>query len=93
MIKLKDLLSEGKFKIQGKYLYMSTGEVSSIPEERDKEKILFKDNKGLIIGLHKQKGKFYIDSGHWDKYLKNNNELVNYLNKGKFKYIGIDNRW
>ena len=32
MIKLKDLLSEGKFKMKGKYLYMPGGEVSSIPK-------------------------------------------------------------
>ena len=40
MIKLKDLLSEGKFKMKGKYLYMPGGEVSSIPTHRDRDAIV-----------------------------------------------------
>ena len=38
MIKLKDLLLEGKFKFKGKYLEMPSGEVSSIPGNNDKIK-------------------------------------------------------
>ena len=37
MIKLKDLLSEGKFKMKGKYLYMPTGEMSSLPGPYDND--------------------------------------------------------
>ena len=37
MIKLKDLLSEGKFKMKGKYLYMPGGEVSSLPGAYDND--------------------------------------------------------
>jgi len=40
MIKLKDLLSEGKFQMKGKYLYMPTGEVSSIPGTYEPDSII-----------------------------------------------------
>ena len=40
MIKLKDLLSEGKFKMKGKYLNMPGGEVSSIPKRNERERIV-----------------------------------------------------
>ena len=42
MIKLKDLLSEGKFKMKGKYLYMPDGEVSSIPKRNDRDRLFVK---------------------------------------------------
>ena len=41
MIKLKDLLSERKFEMKGKYLYMPDGSMSSIPSDRDREDIVF----------------------------------------------------
>ena len=42
MIKLKDLLSEGKFKFKGKYLQMPTGEESSIPTFNDRDRIIIR---------------------------------------------------
>ena len=38
MIKLKDLLSEGKWKFKGKYLTMPGGEISSIPRRNEKDR-------------------------------------------------------
>ena len=67
MIKLKDLLYEGKFQMKGKHLYMPDGELSSIPGNNDRD-------------------------GSYDKTFKNGNDLANWLNKEKAKYIGIDNR-
>ena len=40
MIKLKDLLSESKFQMKGKYLYMPTGEMSSIPGTYEPDSII-----------------------------------------------------
>ena len=91
MIKLKYLLSEGKFKMKGKYLYMPAGEVSSLPGPYDNDALkvtigresfnIYKGRKGIIaIG---------------DKYseeFKNGNDLAKWLNKNKAKYIGIDRR-
>ena len=91
MIKLKDLLSEGKFKMKGKYLYMPDGEVSSIPTHRDRDAIL--------VNIKYNKFKIYMDGTKpyaygpsYDKTFKNTNDLVNWLNKSKAKYIGIDSK-
>tara|TARA_Y100000361_G_scaffold2216_1_gene1905 strand:- start:502 stop:777 length:276 start_codon:yes stop_codon:yes gene_type:complete len=91
MIKLKDLLSEGKFKMKGKYLYMPGGEVSSIPTHRDRDAIL--------VSIKYNKFKIYMDGtkpyaygSSYDKRFKNTNDLVNWLNKSKAKYIGIDDK-
>ena len=91
MIKLKDLLSEGKFKMKGKYLYMPGGEVSSLPGAYDNDALkvtigresfnIYKGRKGIIaIG----------DS--YSKEFKNGNDLAKWLNKEKAKYVGIDRR-
>ena len=40
MIKLKDLLSEGKFQMKGKYLYMPGGQMSSIPSTYEPDSII-----------------------------------------------------
>tara|TARA_B100000029_G_scaffold433869_1_gene446926 strand:- start:35 stop:310 length:276 start_codon:yes stop_codon:yes gene_type:complete len=91
MIKLKDLLSEGKFKMKGKYLYMPGGEVSSIPGAYDNDAlkiVIGRDDFNLYRG---RKG-YYAAGNKYDKSFKNARELVNWLNKSKAKYLGIDRR-
>ena len=91
MIKLKDLLSEGKFKMKGKYLNMPSGEVSSLPGAYDNDALkvtigresfnIYKGRKGIIaIG------------DNYSKEFKNGNDLTKWLNKEKAKYVGIDRR-
>ena len=90
MIKLKDLLSEGKFKAKGKYLYMPDGEMSSIPKGTDRDR--------LIIQIKYDKFQIYTNGkmisvyGRYSKQFKNLNDLAKWLNKEKAKYVGIDNR-
>ena len=91
MIKLKDLLSEGKFKMKGKYLYMPGGEVSSIPTHRDRD--------AIVVGIKYNQFKIYMDGtkpyaygSRYDKRFKNTNDLLNWLNTNKAKYIGIDDK-
>tara|TARA_R100000152_G_C6691712_1_gene123159 strand:- start:316 stop:591 length:276 start_codon:yes stop_codon:yes gene_type:complete len=91
MIKLKDLLSEGKWKAKGKYLYMPAGEVSSIPSHRDRD--------AIVVGIKYNKFKIYMDGTKpyaygpkYDKRFNNVNDLVKWLNKEKAKYIGIDDK-
>jgi len=90
-VQRKKKLSEGKFKFKGKYLYMPGGEVSSLPGAYDNDALkvtigresfnIYKGRKGIIaIG----------DS--YSKEFKNEKELVNWLNKSKAKYLGIDRR-
>ena len=91
MIKLKDLLFEGKWKMKGKYLNMPTGEESSIPGPYDNDALkvtvgresfnLYKGRKGIIAIGDK-----------YSKEFKNGNDLANWLNKNKAKYVGMDRR-
>ena len=91
MIKLKDLLSEGKWKVKGKYLYMPDGELSSIPGNYDRDAIMV-DIKNDTFGIYMQDGKLYAAGNKYDKFFKNGNDLANWLNKEKAKYYGIDRR-
>ena len=92
MIKLKDLLFEGKWKAKGKYLNMPTGETSSIPGLYDTDALkvtIGRDTFNVYYG----KGKEIIAIGSkYDKKFKNANDLVKWLNKEKAKYLGIDKR-
>ena len=85
------IVTEGKFKMKGKYLYFPDGEVSSLPGAYD--------NDALVIGI--KNDTFNIYKGRkgiiaiGDKYseeFKNGNDLAKWLNKNKAKYIGIDRR-
>ena len=91
MIKLKDLLFEGKFKMKGKYLNMPGGEESSIPGPYDNDALK------VIIGrddfnIYKGTRGIFVAGSKYDKSFKNEKELVNWLNKSKAKYLGIDRR-
>ena len=93
MIKLKDLLSEGKFQMKGKYLYMPDGEMSSIPGDRDLDDIVFSiGQKTFRLSSFGPGGKKMYVRGDYDKEFKNGNDLAKWLNKNKAKYLGIDRR-
>ena len=95
MIKLKDLLSEGKWKAKGKYLYAPTGEMTSIPGIKDRDAVLidtgFRDNWHIYMH-HSKPGMIRLYNGKTDKFFKNANDLVKWLNKNYASYVGIDNR-
>ena len=91
MIKLKDLLSEGKFKGQGKYLYMPGGEVSSIPDTYEPDSIIV-NIKRDTFKIYNDKDGIYAIGNKYDKKFKNINDLAKWLNKEKAKYVGIDRR-
>ena len=90
MIKLKDLLSEGKFQMKGKYLYMPDGSVSSIPGNYDRDAIVVQIKRDSF-NIYMNQGKLYA-VGSYDKTFKNGNDLAKWLNKNKAKYYGIDRR-
>ena len=91
MIKLKDLISEGKFQMKGKYLYMPTGEVSSIPSTYEPDSIIVSIKRDEFKIYHDKKG-IYVIGSRYDKHFKNGNDLAKWLNKSKAKYLGIDRR-
>ena len=91
MIKLKDLLSEGKWGIKGKYLTMPGGEISSIPGNYDRKAIVV-DIKYDHFKIHMDGNKPYAYGPKYDKIFKNVNDLVRWLNKKRAKYAGIDDR-
>tara|TARA_R100000805_G_C3612911_1_gene113818 strand:+ start:639 stop:1223 length:585 start_codon:yes stop_codon:yes gene_type:complete len=90
--KLKEeKLTEGKFQMKGKYLYMPSGEVSSIPTHRDRD--------AIVVGIKYNQFKIYMDGtkpyaygSRYDKRFNNTKDLVKWLNDSKAKYIGIDNK-
>ena len=90
MIKLKDLLSEGKFQMKGKYLYMPDGSVSSIPGNYDRDAIVVQIKRDSF-NIYMNQGKLYAVCSY-DKTFKNGNDLAKWLNTNKAKYIGIDRR-
>ena len=90
MIKLKDLLSEGKFQMKGKFLYMPDGSVSSIPGNYDRDAIVVQIKRDSF-NIYMNQGKLYA-VGSYDKTFKNGNDLAKWLNTNKAKYIGIDRR-
>ena len=90
MIKLKDLLYEGKFQMKGKYLAKDGG-VTSIPGNYDRDAIVV-GIKNDTFKIYMQNGKLYTAGDKYDKTFKNGNDLSNWLNKNKAKYYGIDNR-
>ena len=91
MIKLKDLLSEGKWGIKGKYLTMPGGQISSIPGDRDRDAIIV-DFKQETFRISIKGSKPYALGNSYDKDFRNVNDLVKWLNKEKAKYLGIDRR-
>ena len=91
MIKLKDLLSEGKFKMKGKYLYFPDGEVSSLPGAYDNDALVI-GIKNDTFNIYKGRSGVLAVGDSYSKDFKNEKELVNWLNKSKAKYLGIDRR-
>ena len=91
MIKLKDLIIEGKWKVKGKYLIMPSGETSSIPGNYDRDAIMVDIGRDEF-GIHMLKSKPYARGPKYDKSFRNVNDLVKWLNNEKAKYLGIDRR-
>ena len=90
MIKLKDLLSEGKWKAKGKYLEKDGG-TTSIPGNYDRDAIAV-GIKNDTFKIYTQQGKLYAAGDRYDKFFKNINDLAKWLNKEKAQYYGIDRR-
>ena len=89
--KLKEgKLTEGKFKMKGKYLYMPGGEVSSIPKRRERERILVQIKNEKFQIYDNGFDEFHIIGSRNDYYPKGKKDLERFLNKNKAKYIGID---
>ena len=92
MIKLKDLLSEGKFKMKGKYLNMPGGEVSSIPKRRERERIVVQIKNEKFKLYDNGFNEFHLIGDRNDYYPKGTKDLERFLNKEKAKFIGIGKR-
>ena len=90
VIKLKDLLSEGKLTMKGKYLAKDGG-TTSIPGPYDNDAVVV-GIKNDTFKIYMQNGKLYTAGNKYDKFFKNGNDLAKWLNKNKAKYYGIDRR-
>ena len=90
--KLKEgKLTEGKFKMKGKYLYMPGGEVSSLPGAYDNDALKVTIGRESF-NIYKGRSGVLAVGDSYSKDFKNEKELVNWLNKSKAKYLGIDRR-
>ena len=87
MIKLKDLISEGKWGLQEKYLTMPGGEISSMPSVNEKDKIVVQIKRDEFRLSYSRTQ--YLAQGPYQKEFKTKNHMVKWLNKEKAKYIGI----
>ena len=86
-----DILTEGKWKAKGKYLEKDGG-TTSIPGNNDRDAILVDTGWRDTWHIYIHGGKLRLYNGKTDKFFKNANDLVKWLNKEKAKYVGIDNR-
>jgi len=83
-------LAEGKWGIKGKYLTKDGG-TTSIPGAYDNDAVVI-GIKNDTFNLYRGRKGYYAAGNKYDKSFKNDKELVNWLNKEKAKYQGIDNR-
>ncbi len=92
MIKLKDLLKE-KISVKGsKYLDLGGGDITSLPGPHERSAVVFRDNRGGDASVYKDNKGIYLDTGRYDKRFRDLKQLANWLNKNKFRYVGIDDR-
>ena len=89
MIKLKDLLKEKITVKGGKYLDMD-GSITSLPGPYDSSAVVFSDNRWNDAKVYRDSKGIYLDTGRYDKRFKDLKQLANWLNKNKYRYIGID---
>ena len=85
------IVTEGKFKMKGKYLNMPSGEVSSIPGPYDNDALKVTIGRESF-NIYKGRSGVLAVGDSYSKDFKNEKELVNWLNKSKAKYLGIDRR-
>ena len=85
-------LAEGKWKAHGgKHIISPTGETTSIPSHYGRDAVIVtikRDNFKIYMNRNKP----YAVGNKYDKTFKNGNDLANWLNKEKAKYLGIDDR-
>ena len=91
MIKLRDLIEEKISVKSGKYLDMD-GSITSLPGPHERSAVVFRDNRGGDASVYKDSKGIYLDTGRYDKRFKDLKQLVNWLNKNNYRYVGIDDR-
>jgi hypothetical protein len=90
MIKLKDLLSEGKWKARGKYLTAPSGEDMSVPKRNDRDRIVIQIKNEKFELYDNMYNEFHMIGSRNDYFAKGQKDLLRFLNKHKAKYVGID---
>ena len=88
----KQIKLEEKISVKsGKYLDMD-GSVTSIPGPYDRDAVVFDNNRGETAKVYKDNKGLYLDTNRYDKRFKDLKKLADWLNKNKFRYVGIDDR-
>ena len=88
----KQIKLETKISVKsGKYLDMD-GSITSIPGPYDRDAIVFRNNRGDTLVYRDSKGIYADINNRSDERFKDLKQLVNWLNKNNYRYVGIDDR-
>ena len=79
-------------KVQGDMLSLGGKEITSIPDEREREVVIFTNKKGSRVELlRKSNGKYRADiDNRSDEIFNTLKDVAKFLNKGKYNFLGVD---
>ena len=79
-------------KAQGDKLFLGGKSVTSFSSVPEREVLVFSNKKGDTLNLRrKSNGKFRADiNNRFDKEFKTLKDVAKFLNKEKYKFVGVD---
>ena len=83
---------EAKITIKNdKFIVFPEGELVSIPDKKEKERVVLGNKSGDNIIVFKDGSVIRADiNNKFDKEFKNLKEFVKFLNKDRYSFVGID---
>ena len=89
----KQIKLETKISVKGsKYLDLGGGDITSLPGPYDRDAVVFRNNRGDTLVYRDSKGIYADINNRSDERFKDLKQLVNWLNKNNYRYVGIDDR-
>jgi 8-oxo-dGTP pyrophosphatase MutT (NUDIX family) len=75
----------------GRYMHLGKGQVSSMPTLHSNTAVVFDHSKdGALKVFQKGGGKVMVNAEGWDKEFVNIRAFIDWANKEKLQYVGID---
>ena len=89
----KQIKLETKISVKGsKYLDLGDGDITSLPGPYDRDAVVFRNSRGDALVYRDSKGIYADINNRSDERFKDLKQLVNWLNKNNYRYVGIDDR-